>query len=116
MDEGRFGNKSSAVSRMAENRHQPDDYTNKYNSDWKVNKDHKTGSMMSSNKYGGPQVVRAGKSTSQDPELTTSPNVNKRTNVKLEGIDTGTLRGPLFKTADRGNYPKSHNTSLKGTI
>ena len=48
--------------------------------------------------------------------MTTSPNVNKRTNVKLEGIDVGSLRGPLFKTAERGNYPKSHNTSVKGTI
>ena len=116
MEEGRFANKSTAVSRMAEKRNMVDDYANKYNSDWKVNKDPKNGSMMSANKYGGPQVVRAGKSTSQDPELTTSPNVNKRTNVKLEGIDVGTLRGPLFKTADRGNYPKSQNTSVKGTI
>ena len=60
--------------------------------------------------------MRAGKSPSQEPELTTSPNVNKRTNVKLEGIDVGTLRGPLFKTADRSHYPKSHNTSVKGAI
>lgn len=54
MEEGRFANKSTAVSRMAEKRNMVDDYANKYNSDWKVNKDPKNGSMMSANKYGGP--------------------------------------------------------------
>ena len=48
--------------------------------------------------------------------MTASPHIKKKSNVKLEGIDVSTLRGPLFKTADRGNYPKSQNTSLKGTV
>ena len=71
---------------------------------------------MSSNKYGGPQIVRGVQSNSKEPVMTASPHIKKKSNVKLEGIDVSTLRGPLFKTADRGNYPKSQNTSLKGAV
>ena len=100
-------------------KNQIDIQENIYNTDWKVTKDRKDGqaaSMMSSNKYGGPQIVRGVQSESKQPGITTSPHIKKKSNVKLEGIDVSALRGPLFKTADRGNYPKSQNASLKGAI
>lgn len=78
------------MNEYSQQKNQIDIEENVYNTDWKVTKGRKDGqaaSMMSSNKYGGPQIVRGLQSNSKEPAMTTSPHIKKKSNVKLEGID-----------------------------